>query len=147
VRISIMIVQMSAEIIEATAAAELVLRNLILRYDGAAARNGEGMTTGKLETARRLARDHFQVDPQVRRIHLIYSGRDQDADEPIRLLEVVEGALECGVVPVGFAANPERGIAYPSVIVEVSPREFQAIREGTLPFEQDSWTVGEELSA
>jgi hypothetical protein len=105
------------------------------------------MTTGKLETARRLARDHFQIDPQVRRIHLIHSGRDNDAEEPIRLLEVVEGALECGIVPVGFAPNPERGIAYPSVIVEVSPREFQAIRAGSLPFEQDSWTVGEELSA
>jgi len=105
------------------------------------------MTNGKMEAARRLAKEHFQVDSQVRKIHLIRSERDQDADEPIRLLEVVEGALECGIVPVGFAPNPKRGMAYPSVIVEVSPREFQAIRDGALPFEQDSWTVGEDLPA
>ena len=103
------------------------------------------MMTSKLETARKLAKAHLRVDPQVRSIHLIQPNYDQDPNEPIKLLEVVEGTLECGIEPIGFVPDPARGIDYPSVIVEISPREFEALQEGKLGYRE--WTVGELLSA
>jgi len=103
------------------------------------------MSSPKLEAARKLAKAHFRVDPQVRRIHLIQPNHDQNPDEPIKLLEVVEGTLECGILPVGFVPDPAHGLDYPSVIVEVSPREYEAIEGGKLNFKD--WTVGEELLA
>jgi len=105
------------------------------------------MTKSKLEAAKKMARDHFRVDDQVKRIHLIDSPKDQDPDEPIRLLEVVEGTLECGVQPIAFAPDPDHGTEYPSEIIEVSPREYEAIQDGSLPLAPWGWTIGEELSA
>ena len=103
------------------------------------------MSNPKLETARKLARNHFRVDQQVRHIHLIQPNHDLDPNEPIKLLEVVEGTIERGIEPIGFVSDPAHGIDYPSVIVEISPREYAAIRDGKLGFKD--WTVGEELSA
>ena len=103
------------------------------------------MSSSKLETARKLAKAHFRVDQQVRSIHLIQPNRDEDPNEPIKLLEVVEGTIERGIEPIGFVPDPARGIDFPSVIVEISPREFAAIQEGKLGYRD--WTVGEELSA
>lgn len=103
------------------------------------------MRSGKLETARNLAKAHFRVDQQVQHIHLIESHHDLDPNEPIKLLEVVAGTLERGIEPINFTPDPARGIDYPSVIVEISPREYEAIREGKLGYKD--WTVGEELTA
>ena len=101
--------------------------------------------TSKLEAARKLAKGHFRVDPQVRSIHFIQPNRDEDPNEPIKLLEVVEGTIECGIKPIAFTSDPERGIEFPSVIVELSPREFANIQDGRLGYRD--WTVGEELAA
>jgi hypothetical protein len=103
------------------------------------------MSNHKMDAAGKLAKAHFRVDPQVRRIHLIQPSHDQNPDEPIKLLEVVEGSLECGILPVGFVPDPAHGMDYPSVVVEVSPREYDAIEDGKLNFKD--WTVGEELTA
>jgi len=105
------------------------------------------MSSLKLEAARSLAKSHYRVDRQIRQIHLIEPLHDQDPNEPIRLLEVVEGALECGIVPIAFTPDPDHGIEYPSVIVEVSPTEFDKIQDGTMPLTHENWTIGQELFA
>jgi hypothetical protein len=73
----------------------------------------------KLETAKSLANAHFEVEPNVRRIHLMQPINDQDPDDPIKLLEVVEGTIERGIEPIAFTADPAHGVEYPSIIIEM----------------------------
>jgi len=100
----------------------------------------------KLETAKFLAKAHSDVEPNLKRVYLIEPIDDENPDDPIKLLEVVEGTIERGIEPIAFTADPARGIEYPSVIVEISPTEYQTIpRNRKLGY--DGWTVGRELLA
>jgi hypothetical protein len=104
------------------------------------------MKKNKLETAKILARAHSEVEPNLKGVYLIEPADDQNPDDPIKLLEVVEGTIERGIEPIAFTADPSHGIEYPSVIVEISPTEYEAIRrDGKLGY--DGWTVGRELLA
>ena len=108
------------------------------------------MKRSKLETAKSLAQAHFEVEPNLKRIYLIEPVDEQDPNDPIKLLEVVEGTLERGIEPIGFTADLGRGIEYPSIIVEISPSEYKnknIIRNGKLVFKNHDWTVGQELLA
>jgi len=97
----------------------------------------------KLETAESLAKAHFAVEPNLKHIYLIEPVDDQDPNDPIKLLEVVEGTIERGIEPIAFIADPARGIEYPSIVVEISPTEYQAIHDGKLGYHD--WTIGREL--
>lgn len=100
----------------------------------------------KLETARKLAQAHFELEPSLKHIHLIFPFDSKDPDDPIKLLEVVEGTIERGVEPIGFTADPARGIEYPSIVVEVSPSEYRTLlQDGRLGYLD--WTIGTELNA
>lgn len=101
----------------------------------------------KLETARSLAEAHSRVDPYLRRVYLLEPLNDQNPNDPIKLLEVVEGTIERGIEPVSFVANPGRGIEYPSIIVEISPKEYEAIKQRKLDLGVFGWTLGQELWA
>lgn len=105
-----------------------------------------GMEQQKKRAATKLAEAHFRTDPQLRQVYLLQSPHEDDPDEPIKLLEIVEGTIERGVEPIAFAADPDRGLKYRSVIVEISPREYG---NGNLKKQLASrgWTVGEELRA
>jgi len=105
------------------------------------------MQMDKLATARSLAKSHFQVEPNLKHVFLLEPLNESDPRDPIKLLEIVEGTLEAGIMPVGFAADPARGIEYPFSIVELSPREYQAVIDKTLHFPESGWTVGQELLA
>lgn len=105
------------------------------------------MKKSKLETAKSLAKAHFGMEPYLKHIHLLEPTNEEDPNEPIKLLEVLEGTLERGIEPIAFVADPARGIEYPSLIVEVSPSEYEAIRSGKLNFGAHGWTLGTELSA
>jgi len=105
------------------------------------------MKKSKMETATDLARKHFGVEPYLKHIFLLEPVDEDDPDEPIKLLEVMEGTLERGIEPIGFVADPTHGIEYPVVIVDISPNEYVAIREGKLPLNNKGWTIGRELSA
>jgi hypothetical protein len=105
------------------------------------------MTKSKLETAENLAKGHFRVEPNLKHVYLIEPMDDQDPNDPIRLLEVVEGTLANDIFPIGFTADPARGIEYPSVIVEISPALYRTVRHGKVRFADREWTIGRELLA
>ena len=111
-------------------------------------RHGGAMKKSKLETAEILAKAHSEVEPNLKRVYLIEPIDDQNPDDPIKLLEVVEGTIERGIEPIAFTADPARGIEYPSIIVEISPTEYESIRTaGKVRLRNRDWTIGEELFA
>lgn len=105
------------------------------------------MRKSKLETAADLAKKHFGVEPYLKHIFLIEPVCEEDPEEPIKLLEVLEGTIERGIEPIGFVADSAHGIEYPVVIVDVSPNEYEAIQQGRLVLDNDGWTIGPELPA
>ncbi len=104
------------------------------------------MKETKLETAKKMAKAHYAVEPNLRQVFLLEPLKEKDPNEPIKLLEVVEGTIERGIEPIAFTADPGRGIAYPSVIVEISPREYKGSRSQKGKFEARGWRVGIELT-
>lgn len=101
----------------------------------------------KEETAETLARIHYANEPNLKHIHLLEPINEGDPRDPIKLLEVVEGTLERWIEPIAFPADPVRGIEYPVLIVEVSPREYLAIQNDTQGLEKHGWSMGRELPA
>ena len=105
------------------------------------------MRRNKSETAESLAKGHFEVEPNLKRIFLLEPVDEPNPNEPIKLLEIVEGTIERGIEPIAFAADPAHGINYPSMIIEVSPTEYQNICEGKLNIRDHGWTISKELIA
>ncbi len=101
------------------------------------------MTT-KDEEARKLAEAHYEVEPGMTRIFRLIGDPNAKArpDEPIKLLEVNENSVPVGIMPLGFGPAPSYGIHYPSIIVEVTPEEFEKIRADELALPH-GWTVGD----
>jgi hypothetical protein len=104
------------------------------------------MKEQKLQAAKRIAKAHARVDSDVKAIFLL-EGKDEDkTTEPIKLLEVVEGTMESGVEPISFAPNPGRGVPFTSLIIEVSPREYESMKEEKLvTFRDKEWRVTKNL--
>jgi hypothetical protein len=93
--------------------------------------------------ARRLAEAHYLVEPGISAIYPVTS---VDAtDRTIRLLEVNAATFAAGIMPVGFAPHPPSGIPFKSVIVEVTPEEFEDLREGKLKL-PDGWSFGPPIA-
>ncbi len=94
----------------------------------------------KDEVARRLANIHYDVEEGMTEIIRYKNSPRIEAkpEEPIKLLEVNQYTIPTGIMPLRFAALPNRGIHYTTVIVEVTPEEYRRIqsRELTLP---DGW--------
>jgi hypothetical protein len=105
------------------------------------------MHASKLATAKYLAKVHFGVEPNLKHVYLLKPLNEDDKRDPIKLLEIVEGTLERGVEPVAFPADPARGVDYPVLIVEMSPREYGDLASKELYFRDRTWTIGEELIA
>ncbi len=106
------------------------------------------MRTEKLEQAEQIARRHIEVDSDVRRVLLLElpEHEEDNPDEPIKLLEVVEGTPEVGYEPLGFARNPGVGVKYPMVILEISPREYKGIRGQEVEVGEAVWRITRELA-
>jgi hypothetical protein len=87
------------------------------------------------ESASELARRHYQVEPGLTRVILFSECPALATAEPIKLLEVNTNSAPSGVMPLGFGPAPEAGIRFPSVIIEVTPDEFEKIeaKELALP--------------
>ena len=105
------------------------------------------MKKSKSETARNLAKAHFANEPNLRHIYLLEPLNENDPRDPIKLLEVVEGTIERGIEPIAFPADPARGVEYPVLIVEVSPREYENIQQSLGGLATHGWSMGSELPA
>lgn len=103
------------------------------------------MRSSREDVARMLARAHSAIEPSITQVYRITKSHEKRADDPITLLEVNEATLRCGIVPVYFRAHPESGLDYPAEIVEVTPDEFEDIRNGTLAL-PDGWAIGELIA-
>lgn len=80
-------------------------------------------------TARSLVEPHREAEPNLRRI-IFYP--DPEGLE-LRLLEVVDGSPSLGeAYPFRFAPDEDHGVPYPLVLVEMSPDEYDAVRNGQL---------------
>lgn len=89
-----------------------------------------------------LVRSHVEVDPNLRRV-LLYN--DPAAGE-VRLLEIVQGSPNAGdVLPFRFAADPSRGVAFPVVVIELSPEEFARVEAGDELKLPSGWEGYEEV--
>jgi hypothetical protein len=100
----------------------------------------------KLQTARNLARAHFQAEPHLECVAILEPLREEDPREPIRLVEVVDGTIERGIEPIAFPPNPARGLDYPLWIIELSPNEYRPVRaDGKVRFREQEWEIGEEI--
>jgi hypothetical protein len=96
--------------------------------------------------AQQLAARHYAVETGITRIFRVNSGAEVEsrATEPIKLLEVSTTTPSTGIMPLGFGPSPSSGVPYPSVIIEVSPEEFERIKSHDLEL-PDGWTIGDEL--
>jgi hypothetical protein len=104
------------------------------------------MPRTKDEEARELAEKHYQVEAGLTRVIRISRSASVEIcpDEPIKLLEVNENTVPSGIMPIQFGPSPASGLDYPTVIVEVTPDEYEKIRTGELRL-PDGWTLGEEI--
>lgn len=100
----------------------------------------------KDDAAKTLASLHFRIEPGISRIFVLRDAPEIESlpQTPIKLLEVNDDTPPSGVMPIQFGAAPDRGIPYPSIIVEVTPAEYERIRTRKLRL-PDGWRIGEEL--
>ncbi|WP_419806494.1 hypothetical protein [Terriglobus sp.] len=103
------------------------------------------MREDKLNVAKNLVRLHKEIEPNLERAFLLTSAEDDLEHEPIKLLEVVEGAVEAGVMPIYVRPDAKNGIPFASVIVELSPAEYETFCN-TPVIPGENWSVGQELA-
>ena len=97
----------------------------------------------KEQVAQMLAAAHREAEPGIVRIVRLMGGREAEAREPVKLLEVNPATSPSGVLPIAFAADPP-DVPFPSVVVEVTPEEFTRIAQGQLALPND-WALGVTL--
>ena len=100
-------------------------------------------TQDKREVARALASAHREIEPSISRIVQLVARGDLESEEPVKLLEVNPDTTESGILPIVFGADPPR-VPFPSVVIEVTEREYEAIRTGNLRL-PDGWVLGDTL--
>jgi hypothetical protein len=100
----------------------------------------------KEEVAKELAKKHYEVEDGLTHIFRVrISGEAENLPgEPIKLLEVNTMSIPSGIMPLQFSARPDRGIPFSSIIIEVTPDEFEQIQRKELQLPND-WVVDEEL--
>ena len=103
------------------------------------------MPHDKDSVAKKLAEAHYAIEPGITHIiRMVSTEREDDAAEPIKLLEVNANTTAMGIRPVFFGANAARGIYFPAVIVQVTPDEFEGIQR-TPDMLPNQWMLGSEL--
>jgi hypothetical protein len=108
---------------------------------------GDSGMWNKDEEARKLADAHYKVEEGITQIFRIVLRRPKDEsrpDEPIKLLEVNEATVPLGIRPVGFGPAPAWGLHFPSLIIQITPGEYEEIQNRTLKLPK-GWTIGDLL--
>ncbi len=100
-------------------------------------------TASKDEVRKKLARAHYASEPAITDIFTVCADPANEGlpEEPIKLLEVNPNTIPTGIMPLGFDPSPAGGIPFPSVIIEVTPEEFERIRRRELDL-PDGWQLG-----
>lgn len=105
------------------------------------------------DEARELARRHYAVEAGVREIYIIkgngdngaaHGGGGSERRDAIKLLEVNENTIAAGISPIQFGPAPASGIHFPSLIVEITPDEFERLRAGDLAL-PEGWEIGDHI--
>jgi hypothetical protein len=106
----------------------------------------QAVVDDKAQVARELAKKHYQAEAGLQAVFRLTGSAEVEVRpiEPIKLLEVNTNTVASGVLPVQFGPAPASGIPYPSIIVEVSPEEFEKIKTQELKLPK-GWQVGEEM--
>ena len=87
------------------------------------------------DVAHELAAAHRREDPETREVYFLR------AKDEVRLVEVSGSAHSGGeVLPFGFAARRDLGVPYPSVVVLLSPEDWERVRRGELDL-PEGWDV------
>jgi len=92
--------------------------------------------------AKKLAAAHRRADKKTTTIKFF----PNSSDNVIQLLEVSMAAPTTGeILPFRFPADVEHGVDYPSVVVLVSPEEWERVESGslTLPI---GWNLAEAVA-
>jgi hypothetical protein len=107
---------------------------------------GSEMQPTKDEAAKTLAATHYAMGSGISHIFRVVGQADVEVvpSEPIKLLEVNAATIPTGVMPLRFGPAPASGVPYPSVIIEVTPAEYQKIRAQELKL-PNGWQIGGEL--
>ena len=86
-----------------------------------------------LDVATRLAAAHQKEDPATSDVFLA------KGEEEVRLVEISKSVGNTGeVLPFRFGPRVDQDIPYPSVIVVLSPEEWQLVKDGKLKL-PDGW--------
>ena len=104
------------------------------------------MTQEKILAAKTLVQMHKRSEPDLIKAFLLASPGDDEEESPIKLLEIVKGATEAGVVPIFFRADKARSIPYSSILIELSPDEFRNIGSESISVDKEHWKIVEELA-
>ncbi len=106
----------------------------------------QAVVMDRAAVARELARMHYELEAGLTQVFLIADQAQGDGvrSEPIKLLEVNADTVASGIVPLHFGAAPASGIPYPSIIIEVTPEEFDKIQSNAMKL-PEGWKIGEEL--
>jgi hypothetical protein len=101
----------------------------------------------KTEEARRLAEVHYNIESGITEIYRVTGSTRDEArpDEPIKLLEVNENTIPSGIMPLLFGPSPTNGFEHSSVIIEVTPDEFESIKRSEMVLPH-GWRLGELLN-
>ena len=91
-----------------------------------------------------LAQKHHELEAGLAQIFRITGTAELELRpvEPIKLLEVNENTVPSGILPIQFGPSPASGLYYPSIILEVTPDEFQRIQNQELKLPK-GWKVGD----
>jgi hypothetical protein len=105
-----------------------------------------GIGTEREAVARGLANKHYEIESGLTQVYWITSASEAESspEEPIKLLEVNRDTIESGVMPLHFGPAPASGIPYPSIIIEVTPNEFEKIQSHQLKLPH-GWEIWEQI--
>lgn len=98
----------------------------------------------KAQTAQSLATAHFRMDQGISRIFRLVGPKESENSDPVKLLEINSMTPEAGILPVALGPSVAHGIVYPTVVIEITPGEFDLLEHGALQL-PDGWKVEEEL--
>ena len=87
-------------------------------------------TVDKDKIAEILVREHFKAARSIKEIYRILSDKEEDPNEPIKLIEINDLTPEVGTYDLEF--SPADEILFPSNIVELSSKELEKVKKRQL---------------